>query len=409
MSGPVEPTFDLVFQDAWIFDGERTLPKPTSVGITDGRIAKISQSHLSGRQTVNAAGLWLTPGLIESHIHLFDFQNAINPEAMGHYIKEELPKNLRSFLDYGITSVKSVGDPLPEIGDVRNRLASGDLSGPRLLMTGVGITAPGGHPSATVYGRNPWYRLRAASEIGSVDEARDVVNAMAEKGVDAIKLLLQGGCRCSGEPDYKWHGMVSIQRMKPEVLEAAVAEARRLGFKTTVHTFEEERAIEALEAGADGVEHGVVATRISDKRFIDLLLKNDASYVPTLWVYPRAEAMHNLALVRDAGVRIVLGSDSFAPTVQIEGLESGMFGANSIVEAERMALSGLTATEILRSATGLAAVHLGRSDIGVIAEGRQADLLLLQADPTVSVENLKSPLKVIQGGRIVVDRAEQQA
>jgi imidazolonepropionase-like amidohydrolase len=401
-----EAAFDLVFQDAWVFDGQSLANTPASVGVRDGKIARISDSRLKGRQVIDASGRWLTPGLIESHIHLFDFANATDAAGMDHYITQELPKSLRSFLEHGITSVKSVGDPLPEIGMTRSRLASGDLEGPRLFMTGVGITAKGGHPSVTVYGRNPWYRLRAATEIGSVQEARDVVAEMADQGVDAIKLLLQGGCHCCGEPEYKWHGMVPILRLQTDVLQAAVDEAHRLGFKVTVHTFEQERAIEALEAGADGLEHGVVDAVMSDNRVIDLLLENDASYVPTLWVYPREEAMRNLAMVRDAGVRVVLGSDSFAPTIQIEGLDSGMFGANSIVEAERMAKAGLTPLDILRSATGQASVHLGRPELGRITEGAEADLLLLAGDPTLSVQNLKNPLKVVLKGEVVVSRPE---
>jgi imidazolonepropionase-like amidohydrolase len=400
MSGDETP-FDQVFRNTWLFDGTDLHTKPVNVGVLNGRIARVSDTPLEGVEVIDATGCWLTPGLIESHIHLFDFANATGPAAMDHYIDKELPKNLRSFLDHGFTTVKSVGDPLPEVSEVRARLASGDLFGPRLLMTGVGISAKGGHPSMTVYGRNPWYRQRAASEVGSAGESRDVVGQMAEQGVDAIKLLLQGGCHCCGEPEYRWHGLIPIVRLQKDALCAAVEEAHRLGLKVTVHTFEQERAIEALEAGADGLEHGIVDAAITDHRVIDLLLANDASYVPTLWVYPRAEAMRNLATVRDAGVRIVLGSDSFAPTIQLEGVECGAFGANSIVEAERMAKAGLTPLEILRSATGQAAVHLGRTDIGRVVEGAAADLVLLRRDPLASVENLKNPILVMLGGKTV--------
>src|ERR1700732_1326885 len=131
-------------------------------------------------------------------------------------------------------------------------------------------------------------------------------------------------------------------------------EAQRRGLKATVHTFEQDRAIEALECGADGLEHGIVGEVISDDRFIELLLRNNASYVPTLWVYPIREAMRNLATVSQAGVRGALGSDSFAPTIKIEGFDSGNFGANSIVEAERMVASGLSAIDVLRTATSQA-------------------------------------------------------
>ena len=93
------------------------------------------------------------------------------------------------------------------------------------------------------------------------------------------------------------------------------------------------------------------------------------------------------------------------PTAIIEGFafDSGTFGANSIVEAERMAEAGLSAVEILKSATSGAAVHLGRDDLGVIDQGKRADLLLLRADPTESVKNLRDPLLVVAAGRVEVN------
>ena len=406
MTANGDHAFDLVLNNAFVFDGREKLPAPVSIGVQDGAIGRISNGILQGRETVDASGCWLAPGLIESHVHLFDPENATDPEKMAQYVGVELPKNLQSFLDHGFTTVKSVGDPVPELLAARSRLAAGELVGPRLLMTGVGISAPDGHPGKTIYGRNPWYRMRAAGEVDTVAEARALVAEMAELGMDAIKLLLQGACRCRDEPEYKWHGEVPIMRLKSRVLEAAVDEAHKHGLKATVHTFEQDRAIEALQAGADGVEHGIVRELISDDRFIELMLRNNASYVPTLWVYPLAEAMKNLATVSQAGVRVVLGSDSFAPTITIPGFDSGTFGANSIVEAERMAASGLSTIEVLRSATSHAAVHLQRDDIGAIGEGKCADMVLFRKDPTEAVRNWKDPLVVISQGRLVVNRTQ---
>jgi cytosine/adenosine deaminase-related metal-dependent hydrolase len=128
------------------------------------------------------------------------------------------------------------------------------------------------------------------------------------------------------------------------------------------------------------------ARHASTHRFVDLLLRNNASYVPTLWVYPVPEAMQNLATVSQAGVRVAVGSDSFAPTIKIEGFDSGNFGANS--------------------ATSQAAVHLQRDDIGAIGEGKRADMVLFQKDPTETVRNWKNPLAVISRGRLVVNRTQ---
>ena len=103
----------------------------------------------------------------------------------------------------------------------------------------------------------------------------------------------------------------------------------------------------------------------------------------------------NLKQVADAGVRVALGTDSFC------GL--GKFGENTIEEAERSAQAGIGAAQILRMATRDAAEHLGLDDLGVVAPGKLADLLLLEGDPTTSIGDLRKLSMVIQNGAIVVD------
>ena len=400
-----EQRFETAINNVRVFDGRNVVSGQLSIGLKDGWIAAVSKQPMVGEETIEAGGSWLSPGLIDSHVHMFDPLNNVDERSMGEYLDEILPQHLTSFLNYGITTIKSVGDPVPELLEIRRRLQQGTCTGPRFLMTGVGITAPDGHPSRTIYGRNPWYQKRAAGEADSADTARERVAEMAELGVDAIKLLYQGGCACHGESDYKWHGLVPITRLKLSAMEAAIDEAHRRGLKATVHTFEEDRAIEALDAGADGVEHGVVGEDIADDRIFELLLRNDATYVPTLWVYPKPAALRNLARVREAGVRIALGTDSFSPTMKVEGIDAGQYGSNSIVEAERMMSAGLSALDVLRAATSDAAKHLGRDDIGVVAEGKRADLILLRGDPTSDLANLRDPQAVIANGRVVVGRA----
>jgi imidazolonepropionase-like amidohydrolase len=129
---------------------------------------------------------------------------------------------------------------------------------------------------------------------------------------------------------------------------------------------------------------------------------NRASYVPTLWLVrfeeKTAEVRYaNLKQVADAGVRVALGSDSFCGF--------GKFGENTIEEAERSAQAGIGAAQILRMATKDAAEHLGVNDLGVIAPGKLADLLLLDGDPTTSIGALRKLSIVIQNGAIVVDNA----
>jgi imidazolonepropionase-like amidohydrolase len=229
------------------------------------------------------------------------------------------------------------------------------------------------------------------------------VRRLSGKKVDAVKVIHHGGCKHGSPYFFKAELLglnVQILKLEKAVLEAIIDEAHRHGLKATVHTVDVEAAIEALEAGADGLEHGVIEDRLNDDRVVDLLLRNRASYVPTLCLIrleeKTAEVRYaNLKQVSDAGVRVALGTDSFCGF--------GKFGENAIEEAERSSQAGIGTAHILRMATKDAAEHLGVENLGVVAPGKLADLLLLDGDPTSSIGALRKVSMVIQNGSIMVD------
>src|ERR1700677_1310980 len=394
---------ELVINNARIFDGSTMLPGSLNVGIAGGRIRSVSSLPISGSRQIDARGRFLMPGLIDCHIHLLNFWTAKDEATMAADIETELPKRLNDFLAAGVTTVKSVGDSEDDILRVRAKLASGELAGPRLLVTGAAFAAPGSHPATTVYGQNPWLRYRATVETDSPEGAREAVQRLAAKKVDAVKIIHQGGCKHGSPYFFKLEALglnVQILKLEKAVLGAIIDETHRHGLKATVHTVDADAAIEALEAGADGLEHGVIEHRLKDDRGVELLLRNRASYVPPLCFLKLEEQTAdvryaNLKQVADAGVRVALGTDSFC------GL--GKFGENTIEEEETSAQAGIAAAQILRMATKDAAEHLGRDDLGVVTPGKIADLLLLDGDPTTSISALRKLSMVIQNGAIVVD------
>src|SRR5579859_7098071 len=108
MTNSEDGMFDVALNGAFVFDGEEKLAGPKSIGVRGGRIEAVSDSPLRGRDTIDASGRWIGPGLVESHVHLFDPANSTDPEGMAQYVGSELAKNLASFLSYGFTTVKSV-------------------------------------------------------------------------------------------------------------------------------------------------------------------------------------------------------------------------------------------------------------------------------------------------------------
>lgn len=398
---------DLVIRNARLFDGASTREGTYSVGIRRDKIEVLEArgSEMTGRKDVDAAGRFLMPGIIDCHVHLFDFLNLTSQDALDNFIEGPLHKYLRDFLEAGVTTVKSVGDSEDDILRVREMLANKAILGPRLFATGPCFNPPGSHPRNTVYGRNPWYGARATVEPDSPSAAREKVRRLAERKVDAIKIIHHGGCR-HGEPPYVMKlGALGIEaqifKLERPVLEAIIDEAHKHDLKATVHTFDEAEAIAALEAGADGLEHGVMEQRLSGERLIELMLANRATLVPTLWLLTFDKSatevrFANLKQVADAGVRVAIGTDSF--------IGFGKFGENTIVEMERATEAGIEPAKVLRMATKDAAEHLGATLLGTVAPGQSAELILIDGDPCTTIGALRNLSMVIKNGDIAIDK-----
>ena len=320
---------DLVVRRGHVFDGHRPLPGLYDIAINGSQIAAVSRQPLRGRTEVDASEGWVLPGLIDTHLHFYDVGAVSDEESMRAFEETELPRKLALFLQHGVTTIKSVGDPTDGILNTRAKIAAGSLQGPRLVATGCGITGRDGHPAATIFAGNPWARSRFTAEVGNAQQMRDVVHHLADRKVDAIKLLSEGACACTTSSTYVWHNpafpaSVDLVRLPSDVLRAGIETGHERGLRVTVHTTQQVAAREAVEAGADGLEHGITVEPLTDHALIDLMLDRGITYTPTLWI---DDALHpdsrdNVKKVADAGVTIALGSDTFSGR--------GLFGANTV-------------------------------------------------------------------------------
>jgi imidazolonepropionase-like amidohydrolase len=206
--------YDLAIRNATVFDGEATLPTPTNIGILDGSIAYLGGGDVPTRVAIDGSGLTLLPGLIDTHVHLMDFLTIKDLSLMDEYLSRKLGERLTCFLNHGVASIKSLGDPEDEILVARSHIEAGRLVGSRLFVVGTAFTAPNGHPSATIYRNNPWYRKRTTFETDSPEAAREVVRRLSDKGADAIKILYPGGNPCGCGAPYLWRSRVSDVRIQ---------------------------------------------------------------------------------------------------------------------------------------------------------------------------------------------------
>lgn len=392
----------LVIENARVIVGDGTVRDAATVVITGPRIAGVSAEGVrpGAARRIDARGLTLMPGLIDTHIHFFGL-TARGETAFRAQIETLAPKYMEDFLRHGVTTVKSLADPLELVLELRTQVRAARLPGPRVLLVGPCFTAPGGHPAVTLGHDDPWMRSEVGFEVDDEDAARREVRRLAAEGVDAIKAALEAGGG-TGMPE-------TTPRLSVNVLKAIVDEAHQHKLRVTVHTHRERDVIDAVGSGADGVEHGVSGAILSSDSVASTLLDRNVAYAPTLSIMSADRATEsfeiakrNLKTLSDKGVRIILGTDTLC---SMPGA-----GLNTIREMEFMAQAGLTPERIIRASTRDAAEHLGLlDDLGTVEPGKIADLILVAGDPLKDISCLHQVQVVVKEGGIAYSADEETA
>lgn len=397
-SGPV----DLLITRARVIDGTGAVHEGATLAITGKYIQTIGPgpTQLKAALTIDAGGKTVLPGLINSHVHLRP-PGVVNEQTLNNYVAHQMSADLRDYLSHGVTTIKSAGDPAEPLIQARGRLEQGEFQGPRLFLTGPPLTGIDGHPAATLFKDNPWLRTRHVIELTSEQDARNTVRQLADLGVDAIKLVYQGSFE--DEEPYMFRPGVPLLKMSRHIMEAIIDESHRHQLLVTAHTNDLADALAVLEAGCDGLEHGVSRSRLQDMELGPLLRQSEASYVPTLSLYARRRpdvlktAMTNLKRLADQGVRIVVGTDGIP--------SAGASGLDTLTELELMVEAGMTPGQVIQAATYNAAQHLGKLDeLGTVEAGKLADLIIVNGNPLTDIAALHDIEIVIKGGKVVVDK-----
>lgn len=355
-------------------------------------------------ETIDLSGMTLLPGLIDLHVHLgmpeLQAGERMGLQAMLRATVDAVrhaPGARRSFLEHGVTTVRSLGDDRTWVLELRRMIADGELEGPRVYAAGPVFTTPGGHPIVTIHGGRIGDPLGVP---GTPDEARVAVRhlAIADGGVDLIKVIQE-----RGSPDRP------LQPIAVDILNAIVEEAHAHGLPVIAHWGTIQDLEEVLRAGVDGLEHldsRDVLDGWPDEALIALIARN-LPLTPTLAVTEAAfvsreastvltQLQQRVAEFHAAGGRIVVGSDAAMPGVP--------FGRGVHRELELLVEAGLTPQQALRAATSAAAEALRADHFGMIEPGRAADLLAVRGNPLDDIGAIREVVAVWRDGRMVVDR-----
>jgi imidazolonepropionase-like amidohydrolase len=392
-------------------------------------------------QIIDARGKWVIPGLIDSHVHFFlsgsyytrpdiaDFTTAVPYAAEVARNQARLPATFRTWVRSGVTGVVDVGGPM-WVFEVRE-LARRTVDAPRVAVAGPLISTVA-RPILDL-GDPPIVQVRTS------EQARDLARRELVLRPDYIKMWFV----------YTRAGDLPAQ----EAIARAAAEAAHAGgARFAVHATELATAKAALRSGADFLVHSVMDREV-DAEFLALAKRRDVLYCPTLFVMegyrlalsnqwqateeeqrladpevlqtmgdlsrlPRESippgvlrmmreqngmgtslaSFANLRKVWDAGITVVMGTDA--------GNIGTLHGPAVFREMKMMVEAGLTPLEVLRSATSNGAKALGMEDqVGTIAPGRLADLVVLDADPLEDIGNSSRIRFVMKGGAIVAPNA----
>ena len=363
-------------------------------------LAVNDEERFTAGTTIDAAGRTVLPGLINTHIHIESQGRFVDEQTLAEYLSNGLPRDMQDYLDHGITSIKSTGDLTEPFLEVRESLARDEIQGPRFFLVGPVLSAPEGHPSVTVYPNNLWLREGSSRELSTEEEARAVVRQLSESGVDAIKFVYHGSS--DEDKPYFLRPGLSIRKITPQVMKAIIEEGHGHQLPVTAHTADLEDAVAVIEAGVDGLEHGVTRERIPDEQFGILLQEHKVLYGPTLSGYlNRSPEMADILLpnlkgLADQGVRMVLGTDG--------GPARGGSGIDTLKELEWMVQAGMTPAQVIQAGTRHPAELLGQLDeLGTLEAGKLADLIILDGDPLQDISVIHNIEVVIKGGKIVAD------
>jgi imidazolonepropionase-like amidohydrolase len=381
-----------------------------SITVDDGKIVSIA-ALAAAPGHIDLSAYSCLPGFIDMHVHLTgetqkeaeSLRDALrgNPADFAYRSVPYAERTLKA----GFTTVRDLGAEDGLGIALKNAIANGAISGPRMFTSGTAIATTGGHADPTNGLSHQFSRAVGTpgpvqGVINSPEQGREAVRARYKEGADLIKVTATGGVLSQAR------GGQNAQFTEDE-LRAIVSTAKDYGFRVAAHAHGAEGMKRALRAGVDSIEHGT----LMDDEAIALFKKHGAWYVPTIsagryvadkakedgyfspMVRPKAAAIGpqlqaTFGRAYRAGVKIAFGTDA---AVYPHGENAREFAY--MVEA------GMPALEAIRSATLGAASLLDQSaNLGSVEPGFAADLVAVSGDPLRDITILQQVKFVMKAG-----------
>jgi len=393
----------LAIVNATVFDGESDSLIEGAVHVADGRITAVGGPPLPADRVLDARGRTVLPGLIDAHCHAYGIDlNMLELESRPlSYVALVAAKRLAAALARGFTTVR---DPAGGDAGLARAIAEGVVPAPRYLWTGAALSQTGGHGDVRAADSDVCgCGAHSVEVVDGVDPLRVAVRDRLRRGAHAIKIMASGGVVSLTDP-------IRIPQYSPEEIRAVTAEATRRGSYVAAHAYSPEAIRHAVDNGVRTIEHG----NLLDASTAELMAAAGAYLVPTLAAYDamgrRGAALGMPAVSLEKNREVLAAGRRAIELARAAGVRVG-FGTDLMGVLEDEQLQGLRLqVEVdgplaaLRSATSVNADLIGRADLGRVAAGAVADLLIVDGDPLRDPAVLwagPANRTVIQAGRVL--------
>ena len=361
-------------------------------------------------QELTYDGKTALPGLVDCHVHLNGIGDGRKGDELALLPDELLTlqaaRNARTHLYSGVTTVRDCGAKNRTAFMLREAIEMGITPAPRLVLSGRPVAIVGGHLS--------YFGIEATGTV----ECRAAVRQLIKEGADFIKITATGGSTRTSFP--------MMPSFTVEELKAICEEAHKFGVHTVAHCASSQGILNSLDAGVDTVVHGyhrepdgafkyrpeIIERLVGQGVFVNPTLRQPVHTVTTLEEKLEAhgltdqeqreldevrigqeEKLEFAARMRSDGVKLVCGSDSAWAYYEMGDFQS---------EIDEHVKVGMSPLEAIVSATGESARSCWiDGEVGTLEAGKQADVLVVDADPSQDIAALRNVVDVFQGGELV--------